>query len=100
MSSRNEALARTFGGRSVRRSLSVALIVGTVLNAINQGPEMLAGHWPVWWKLMLTYFVPFAVASYGSYGVPELRVKTKKGAPNGAPLGRPPACERPDVCVA
>jgi hypothetical protein len=45
----------------------VALIIGTVLNGINQGPEVLAGQWPVWWKLMLTYFVPFAVASYGSY---------------------------------
>jgi hypothetical protein len=67
MASRTEALGRTFGGRSVRRSLAVALIIGTVLNAINQGPEMLHGRWPVWWKLVLTYFVPFAVASYGSY---------------------------------
>ena len=50
-----------------RRSLYVALIVGTVLNLINQGPEILSGHWPIWWKLILTYFVPFAVASYGSY---------------------------------
>jgi len=45
----------------------VALVIGTLLNAINQGPEVLTGHWPVWWKLVLTYFVPFAVASYGSY---------------------------------
>ena len=67
MSSRREAFGRTFAGPSVRRSLTVALIIGTVLNAINQGPEIFAGHWPVWWKLVLTYFVPFAVASYGSY---------------------------------
>jgi hypothetical protein len=67
MSSRQEALRRTFSGASVRRSLAVALIIGTVLNSINQGPEILGGHWPVWWKLILTYFVPFAVASYGSY---------------------------------
>ena len=45
----------------------VALVVGTALNAINQGPEIVSGHWPIWWKLVLTYFVPFAVASYGSY---------------------------------
>jgi hypothetical protein len=45
----------------------VALIVGTLLNAINQGPEIASGQWPVWWKLVLTYLVPFAVASYGSY---------------------------------
>jgi hypothetical protein len=67
MSSARDALRRTFSGRSVRRSLAVAVIVGTILNAINQGPEILSGHWPIWWKLILTYFVPFAVASYGSY---------------------------------
>jgi hypothetical protein len=67
MSARREALRRTFSGSSIRRSLAVALVIGTVLNAINQGPEILTGHWPIWWKLILTYFVPFAVASYGSY---------------------------------
>lgn len=67
MSSSREALRRTFAVGSVRRSLLVALVIGTVLNAINQGPEIFSGHWPVWWKLILTYFVPFAVASYGSY---------------------------------
>jgi hypothetical protein len=67
MSSQREALRRTFAAASVRRSLAVAAIIGTVLNLINQGPEMFAGHWPIWWKIVLTYFVPFAVASYGSY---------------------------------
>jgi hypothetical protein len=67
MMSRKQALARTLAGPSVRRSLIVAVLIGTLLNAINQGPEMFSGHWPIWWKLMLTYFVPFAVASYGSY---------------------------------
>ena len=67
MSSPRKALRHTFTWTSVRRSLAVAAIIGTILNAINQGPEILAGHWPVIWKLVLTYFVPFAVASYGSY---------------------------------
>jgi hypothetical protein len=67
MTSQTEALSRTFAGASVRRSLAVALIIGTVLNLINQGPEIFTGHWPIWWKIALTYFVPFAVASYGSY---------------------------------
>jgi hypothetical protein len=62
-----EAAKRTFAWRSVRRSLTVALLVGTALNLINQGPEMLSGRWPVIWKLLLTYIVPFLVASYGSY---------------------------------
>jgi len=47
--------------------LSVAVIIGTVLNSINQGDALWSGHPLVIWKLLLTYFVPFAVASYGSY---------------------------------
>ena len=62
-----EAFRRTMSGAALRRSLAVALIVGTALNLINQGPEMFAGEWPVIWKIALTYLVPFLVASYGSY---------------------------------
>ena len=67
MSSPHDALRRTFAWISVRRSLAVAAVIGTILNLINQGPEILTGHWPIWWRLVLTYSVPFAVASYGSY---------------------------------
>ena len=63
----SDALRRTFAWPSVRRSLAVAIVVGTVLNGINQGPEIFGGEGPVVWKLLLTYAVPFAVASYGSY---------------------------------
>ncbi len=67
MLSRDEALRRTFTGATLRRSLVVAVVIGTILNLINQGDALL-GHAPlVPWKLLLTYFVPFAVASYGSY---------------------------------
>jgi hypothetical protein len=62
-----EALRRTLTGAALRRSLLVALAVGTMLNLINQGPELLSGEAPVLWKLALTYVVPFLVASYGSY---------------------------------
>ena len=62
-----EALRRTFAGPAVRRSLLVAAVIGTILNAINQGDALLGGGDVVLWKLLLTYFVPFAVASYGSY---------------------------------
>jgi len=64
---RAEALKRTFSGPAVRRSLVVALVIGTILNAINQGDALLGGGEIVPWKLLPTYFVPFAVASYGSY---------------------------------
>jgi len=61
------AIRRTFAWRMARRSIVVALVVGTVLNAINQGAELFAGEPLVVWKLALTYCVPFLVASYGSY---------------------------------
>ena len=67
MTSTREALRRTFAQQAVRRSLTVALVVGTALNLINQGDALASGHAPVFWKMLLTYFVPFAVASYGSY---------------------------------
>ena len=67
MATRRDALKRTFTMSGASRSLRVALLIGTILNLINQGPEIFSGHWPVWWKLVLTYLTPFAVASYGSY---------------------------------
>jgi hypothetical protein len=64
---RSEALSRAFSWPAVRRSLGVALVVGTIVNLINQGDALLGDAPLVVWKLLLTYFVPFAVASYGSY---------------------------------
>jgi hypothetical protein len=61
------ALRRVFRRPIVTRSLMVALVVGTLLNAINQGPELWRGEPVVVWKLALTYCVPFLVASYGAW---------------------------------
>lgn len=49
-----------------RRSLYVAITVGTVLNIINQGDVVLGGGSPSWLKLGLTYCVPYAVSTYGA----------------------------------
>jgi hypothetical protein len=49
-----------------RRSLSVALIVGTILNLINQGDTLISGHRPDFVKLALTYVVPYLVSTYGA----------------------------------
>lgn len=49
-----------------RRSLAVALVVGSLLNLINQY-DALFGQIPVnWFKLALTYCVPYAVSTYGA----------------------------------
>ncbi len=50
----------------VRRSLIIGLIVGTVLNLINQGDALFAGATLVAWKIALTYCVPYCVSTYGA----------------------------------
>ena len=52
----------------VRRSAIVALIVGTILTAINQGNIILGGDFPasLYWKIPLTYAVPYCVATTGA----------------------------------
>ena len=55
-------------GPLVRRSFVVAVIVGTVLTAINQGNIILRGDFPasLYWKIPLTYAVPYCVATTGA----------------------------------
>jgi hypothetical protein len=49
-----------------QRSLYVALVVGTILNLINQG-DALFGPGPInWVKVLLTYLVPYVVSTYGA----------------------------------
>ena len=52
----------------VRRSLIIALIVGTILTAINQGNLIVQGDFPLdlAWKVPLTYCVPYLVATTGA----------------------------------
>jgi len=65
--SRKEALFRTFGSATLRRSLVVAVVVGTILNLINQGDRLSDMQGIVWWRIALTFIVPFCVASFGAY---------------------------------
>lgn len=49
-----------------RRSFVVALIVGTILNLINQGDALVMGGRINVMKILLTYAVPYCVATYGA----------------------------------
>jgi hypothetical protein len=49
-----------------RRSFFVALIVGTILNLINQGDALVTGMPLDVVKLLLTYLVPYGVSTYGA----------------------------------
>jgi hypothetical protein len=61
------AARRAIGLPQVVDSLRIALVVGTILNLINQGDALLALGPFDWGKCVLTYFVPFAVATYSAY---------------------------------
>lgn len=54
------------GRRDVRRALWVALVVGSVLNVINQGEALGTAGEVDWIKAMLTYSVPFFVSLHGA----------------------------------
>ena len=62
-----------------RRSFAVALIVGTILNMINQGDAIVAGARLNILKLILTFAVPYAVATYGAVSY-RLRAGSKRNA--------------------
>lgn len=49
-----------------RCSLNVALVVGTLLNLINQGDALLGLAAIGWPKIVLTYLVPYGVSTYGA----------------------------------
>jgi hypothetical protein len=63
--------------RTVTGGLKVALVVGTVLNFINQGDRLLAARFGevVWWRVALTYLVPFCVSVFSAARIrmPERR---------------------------
>jgi len=58
-----------------QHSLVVALVVGLILNLINQGDALFAGRRLDWAKIALTFLVPYAVSTYGavSYHLKVLR---------------------------
>ncbi len=49
-----------------RRSIVVALIVGTILNLINQGDALFGEGHLNFAKIILTFAVPYCVATYGA----------------------------------
>ena len=48
------------------KALLTALVVGSVLTAINHGDAILAGDWPPLIKVVLTYMTSYCVTSWGA----------------------------------
>jgi hypothetical protein len=61
------ALKAALSGRYLARAIAVTIIVGSVLNLINQGETLLQGAPLNFAKLLLTYMVPFCVSTYGTW---------------------------------
>lgn len=70
-----------------RRSFLVALIVGTILNLINQGDVLFGGGHLNFAKLVLTFAVPYCVATYGavSYRLSARRSLRQRELSSGKP---------------
>jgi hypothetical protein len=73
------ALTLAFSEGIPRRALIVALIIGSVLNLINQGDALIAGRALDWLKIALTYIVPYCVNTHGAV------TARLAGKPLGAP---------------
>lgn len=69
----NDALAQTLRWPVLRQALLVALVVGSLLNLINQGDAIWGEAALQWPKLLLTWCVPFFVALYGAYSANRAR---------------------------
>ncbi|MGZ8984635.1 MAG: nitrate/nitrite transporter NrtS [Methylotenera sp.] len=50
----------------VKNSAKISLVVGTILNLINQGPSLFQGEPISWPHLLLNFLVPYCVASYSA----------------------------------
>ena len=66
----NRAFRYNLSDGTPLRSVYVALVVGTILN-LNQGDVLFGPARINWIKIVPTYFVPYAVSTYGpvAYGL-------------------------------
>ena len=58
----------------VRTAATTALVVGTILTAINQGNLIVHGTFPaiLAWKVPLTYCVPYCVSTWSALRISRL----------------------------
>jgi hypothetical protein len=65
--------------RLIRTAIPTALVVGTILTAINQGNILLEGSFPgtLYWKIPLTYCVPYGVSTWSQLYLTFVRAPAK-----------------------
>ena len=59
----------------MRTAATTALVVGTILTAINQGNLIVHGTFPaiLAWKIPLTYCVPYCVSTWSALRISRIR---------------------------
>jgi hypothetical protein len=59
----------------MRTAAVTAVVVGTVLTAVNQGTVLADARFPaeLWWKVPLTYCVPFCVSTFSALRISRIR---------------------------
>jgi len=70
----------------IRTATQVSLVVGTCLNAINQGDELVSGEAISWGRVALNYIVPFLVAGFSG-------ARARQAIENAMPLSRAHSAE-------
>ncbi len=64
ISSPPSLLQMILGDGTPKKAIFTALVVGTLLTAINHGDVILSGLVPPTWKVILTYCVPYCVTTW------------------------------------
>ncbi len=70
-----EAVRVWFSRRTLRKTIKIALVVGTLLSLINQGSVVFGGRatWVTWVRVGFNYLVPFCVSSLGYLSATRVR---------------------------
>jgi hypothetical protein len=81
--STRDALEIVFRREHLRSTLTIALIVGTVLLAINQLDVILSGDATTvtWIKVGVTYVVPFVVSNLGLLAGKRAQLRATESSP-------------------
>lgn len=74
-----------FGGGTPKHALIGALVVGSILVAINHGDLILDGYTPSPLKIVLTYIVPYCVMTLGAVTQKRAAAKAMKNVADEKP---------------
>ena len=78
------------GDGTPKKAIYTALVIGTLLTAINHGDVILSGLAPPAWKVILTYGVPYCVTTWGAITGKRAQWHRDQLSPGSAERGKDP----------